>query len=40
MNEIRKKVVFIDMDGVLVDFSDAIEMAYLKNPEFREIKKQ
>jgi len=32
----NKKIVFIDMDGVLVDFENAIEMAYNKNPEFKE----
>lgn len=36
MKETSKKVLYIDMDGVLVDFADAIEMAYQKNPKFRE----
>lgn len=36
MNELNKKIVYIDMDGVIVDFKDAIEVAYNKNPEFKE----
>ena len=36
MIETSKKVLYIDMDGVLVDFKNAIEMAFHKNPEFRE----
>jgi len=30
-----KKIVFIDMDGVLVDFKEAIENAYRINPEYK-----
>lgn len=36
MKETSKKVLYIDMDGVLVDFKDAIDRAYQKNPEFSE----
>ena len=35
-----KKKVFIDMDGVLVDFEGAMKKKYKKNPEFREIYKK
>ena len=31
-----KKIIFIDMDGVLVDFKDAIENCYKNNPHFKE----
>lgn len=37
MIKTTKKIVYIDMDGVLVDFKDAIENAYLNNPEFKEL---
>lgn len=36
MINVVKKIVFIDMDGVLVDFKDAIENAYRINPENEE----
>ena len=35
----NKKIVFIDMDGVLVDFEDAINNCYKSNPEFKEMYK-
>ena len=35
MNEIRKKVIFIDMDGVLVNFSQAIDDMYRTYPDYR-----
>ena len=36
MNNPNKKTVFIDMDGVLVDFKEAMNNSYDSNPEFRE----
>ena len=36
MIKTTKKIVFIDMDGVLVDFKDAIETAYHINPEYKK----
>lgn len=36
MDKSTKKVVYIDMDGVLVDFSKAIEIAFENNPGFKE----
>ena len=34
MEDSMKKIVFIDMDGVLVDFGRAIESMYKKYPEY------
>ena len=31
-----KKIVFIDMDGVLVNFEDAMKSCYKNNPKFKE----
>ena len=31
----RKKVLFIDMDGVLVDFAKAIDIAFDNNPSHK-----
>lgn len=35
MKEIIKKIVFIDMDGVLVNFGQAIEHMYEQHPEYQ-----
>ena len=39
MTQIEKKIIYIDMDGVLVDFSGEIERCIKKNPEFKELYK-
>lgn len=35
----NKKIIYIDMDGVLVDFKGAMEKAYKENPEYKETHK-
>jgi len=35
----KRKIVYIDMDGVLVDFQSAMDTHYKSNPEFKEIYK-
>ncbi len=35
----NKKIVFIDMDGVLVDFEEAMNNCYKNNPEFKKMYK-
>ncbi len=32
----NKKIIFIDMDGVLVNFKEAMSNAYKNNPEYRK----
>jgi len=39
MNPRNKKIIYIDMDGVLVDFKGAMEKAYDINPDYRETHK-
>ena len=36
MNEISKKVIFINMDGVLADFSKAVLDQFKLHPTFKE----
>jgi len=36
MEKIVKKIIYIDMDGVLCDFSREVEKYFKKNPKFRE----
>lgn len=35
IKKVEKKIIYIDMDGVLVDFKDAMEKAYASNPEYK-----
>lgn len=39
MKQIEKKIIYIDMDGVLVDFKGEVDRCIKNNPEFREIYK-
>ena len=39
MKSSEKKIVYIDMDGVLVDFDDAMKKVFLSNPVYKELYK-